>query len=111
MEAVVHDSKNGTARAIGRGINYRMAGKTGTAQVVGIAQGAEYDAQSLSERQRDHALFIGFAPIEKPQVAVSVIVGNAGGGSTIAAPIARKVFDWVLESNTEKNHSAMLSEY
>mgnify|MGYP001378168556 CR=1 FL=1 len=111
MEAVVHDPKKGTARAIRRGLNYRIAGKTGTAQVVGIAQGEEYDADALLERQRDHALFVGFAPLEQPKVAVAVIVENAGGGSTVAAPIARKVFDWVLESADEKNQMAALSRY
>ena len=109
MEAVIHDSKKGTARAISRGLNYRIAGKTGTAQVVGIAQGEEYNAEALLERQRDHALFIGFAPLEQPRVAVAVIVENAGGGSTVAAPIGRKVFDWVLESLNNKNHSATVS--
>ena len=111
MEAVVHDPKKGTARAIRRGLNYRIAGKTGTAQVVGIAQGEEYDADALLERQRDHALFVGFAPLEQPKVAVAVIVENAGGGSTVAAPIARKVFDWVLESADEKNQMAAVSRY
>ena len=111
MEAVVHDPKKGTARAIRRGLNYRIAGKTGTAQVVGIAQGEEYDADALLERQRDHALFVGFAPLEQPKVAVAVIVENAGGGSTVAAPIARKVFDWVLESADEKNQMAVVSRY
>ncbi|MFB1002038.1 MAG: penicillin-binding transpeptidase domain-containing protein, partial [Pseudomonadales bacterium] len=106
MEAVVHDRVNGTARSIGRGINYRIAGKSGTAQVVGIAQGEEYDEDAITERQRDHALFVGFAPIDNPQVAVAVIIENAGGGSTHAAPVARKVFDWVLEANARKQQEA-----
>ena len=99
MEAVVHDHVHGTARGIARGLNYRIAGKSGTAQVIGIAQGEEYDEEAILERQRDHALFVGFAPADNPQVAVAVIVENAGGGSTHAAPIARKVFDWVLEES------------
>lgn len=105
MEAVVHDRVNGTARGISRGLNYRIAGKTGTAQVISIAQDAEYDEEAILERQRDHALFVGFAPLDNPQVAVAVIIENAGGGSTHAAPIARKVFDWVLEANAVKQQA------
>lgn len=97
METVMH-GKRGTARASGRKAGYRMAGKTGTAQVVEIKQGEKYDAEALAERHRDHALFVGFAPVEDPQIAVAVIVENGGGGSSTAAPIARKVFDaWLLE--------------
>ena len=106
MEAVVHDRVNGTARGIARGIHYRIAGKSGTAQVIGIAQDAEYDEEAILERQRDHALFVGFAPIDNPQVAVAVIVENAGGGSTHAAPIARKVFDWVLAAKAAKQQAS-----
>ncbi|WP_255376065.1 penicillin-binding transpeptidase domain-containing protein, partial [Oleiphilus sp. HI0080] len=74
------------------------AGKTGTAQVVAIAQGEEYDAEALAERHRDHALFIGFAPADDPQIAVAVVVENGGGGSSTAAPIARALFDeWILK--------------
>ncbi len=96
MEAVVHDSKIGTANSISHGLKYKIAGKTGTAQVIGIAQDAEYDADTIMERQRDHALFAGFAPIDEPKVVVSVILENAGGGSRFAAPIARQIFDWVI---------------
>ena len=97
MKAVMH-GKKGTARGSGRKSSYKMAGKTGTAQVVGIKQGEEYDAEALAERHRDHALFVGFAPYDSPKIAVAVIVENGGGGSTAAAPVARKVFDaWVLD--------------
>ena len=97
MKAVMH-GKKGTARGSGRKSSYKMAGKTGTAQVVGIKQGEEYDAEALAERHRDHALFIGFAPYDSPKIAVAVIVENGGGGSTAAAPVARKIFDaWVLD--------------
>lgn len=92
MRLVVH-GKKGTARRIGKGINYEIAGKTGTAQVVGIPQGAKYDAEKLEEFKRDHSLFIGFAPVNKPRIALAVIVENGGSGSKVAAPIARKVFD------------------
>jgi len=99
MEEVMH-GKRGTARGSGRRASYRMAGKTGTAQVVGIKQGEKYDAKALSERNRDHALFVGFAPVHNPQIAVAVIVENGGGGSTSAAPIGRAMFDeWILKLN------------
>jgi len=101
MEAVVHGQK-GTARAIGNNAGYRMAGKTGTAQVIGIAQDAEYDEEAIAERQRDHALFVGFAPYDNPKVAVAVVVENGGSGSTAAAPIARDVFDWVIRNEKNK---------
>lgn len=95
MVDVVHGPR-GTARRSAKGVKYRFAGKTGTAQVVGIKQDEEYDASKLAERFRDHALFIAFAPVEKPQIAVAVIVENGGGGSTTAAPIARQVMDAYL---------------
>ena len=101
MSEVMH-GKRGTARGSGSRASYRMAGKTGTAQVVGIKQGEKYDAEALSERNRDHALFIGFAPVSDPQIAVAVIVENGGGGSTSAAPVARAMFDeWILKLNNE----------
>ncbi len=106
MEKVVHRGnqvfgENGTAwYYIGRDIPYRMAGKSGTAQVVGIAQGEEYDAEELTERQRKHAWFVAFAPAEKPVIALAVLVENGGGGSEMAAPVARQVLDhYLLEKN------------
>ncbi len=98
MEQVVH-GRRGTAQRIRRGATYHMAGKTGTAQVVGIAQDAEYESESLAEHQRDHALFVGFAPVESPKIAVAIIVENAEHGSSAAAPIARKIFDAYLVDN------------
>ena len=103
MEAVVHRGnmgyrQNGTAWFyIGRDdIPYRIAGKSGTAQVVGIPQGEEYDEESLDEFQRKHAWFIAFAPADDPRIALSVLVENGGGGSTVAAPVARAVLDSYL---------------
>ncbi len=99
MEDVVHRGnkgyrQNGTAWAyIGRGIGYRMAGKSGTTQVVEIRQGEEYDEEELDEYSRKHAWFIAFAPADDPVIAVSVLVENGGGGSSVAAPIAREVLD------------------
>ncbi len=101
MESVVH-SVRGTAQAVGKDSPYRFAGKTGTAQVIGIAQGEEYDAEAIAERQRDHALFVGFAPLSKPKIAVAVVVENGGSGSSAAAPIARKVFDWFMQNEAPR---------
>jgi len=92
LEGVITHYK-GTARSLQPGLEYRMAGKTGTAQVVGIDQDAEYDSEALLERQRDHALFVAFAPIEDPQIAVAVIVENGESAGRTAAPIAKAVMD------------------
>ena len=102
MEDVVHRGnqgfrENGTAWFyIGRDIGYRMAGKSGSAQVVGIRQGEEYDEEALDERQRKHAWFIAFAPADDPRIALSVLVENGGGGSSVAGPVAREVIDAYL---------------
>jgi penicillin-binding protein 2 len=95
MRDVMH-GKRGTARAVGRGASVIMAGKSGTAQVVGIAQDAEYEEKALAEKYRDHGLFIAFAPFDEPAIAVAVVVENGGGGSTVAAPIARAVIERFL---------------
>lgn len=103
MEDVVHRGNkgfrgNGTAWAyIGRDISYRMAGKSGTAQVVEISQGEVYDEEELSEFDRKHAWFIAFAPVENPTIALAVLVENGGGGSSVAAPVARAVIDAHME--------------
>ncbi len=97
MRDVVHGAR-GTAKIIAKEAPYEMAGKTGTAQVVGYAQGIKYDASKVHERLRDHALFVAFAPLHDPQIAVGIIVENGEHGSSAAAPIARKVFDaWLLD--------------
>ena len=99
MEDVVHRGGkgfrgNGTAWAyIGQKIGYRMAGKSGTAQVVEINQGEVYDEEALTEFRRKHAWFIAFAPVDNPTIAVAVLVENGGGGSSVAAPVARTVID------------------
>jgi penicillin-binding protein 2 len=86
----------GTASAAAAGAPYAIAGKTGTAQVVGIKQGARYDASQLAKQYRDHALFIAYAPAENPTIAIAVMVENGGHGGSTAAPIARAVFDYYL---------------
>jgi penicillin-binding protein 2 len=92
MEGVMSDPR-GTGRAAAANAPWRIAGKSGTAQVFTVAQNKTYNADELEERMRDHALFIAFAPIEDPRIAVAVIVENGGSGSGVAAPIARKVLD------------------
>jgi len=102
MEDVVHRGnkgygQNGTAWAyIGRGIDYRMAGKSGTAQVVEIRQGETYNEEELDEFNRKHAWFIAFAPADDPVIALAVLVENGGGGSSVAGPVAREVLDAYL---------------
>ncbi|MEO7241944.1 MAG: penicillin-binding protein 2 [Variovorax sp.] len=87
----------GTARSVFVGAGYQAAGKTGTAQAVGMSQTVRYNAKALEEHQRDHALFTAFAPAADPKIAVAVIVENAGWGAGAAAPIARRIFDyWLL---------------
>ncbi len=86
----------GTARSVFAGAPYAAAGKTGTAQAVTQAQGTKYNSRALEEHQRDHALFMAFAPASDPKIAVAVIVENAGWGAGAAAPIARRVFDYWL---------------
>lgn len=86
----------GTAAHVFRGAGYQSAGKTGTAQAVTIGQKERYNAAKLAERQRDHALYMAFAPAEDPKIVVAVVVENAGFGAVSAAPIARRVFDYWL---------------
>ena len=92
MSEVMHGAR-GTARRAAERSEYRMAGKSGTAQAVGIAQNAKYNSGLLKERHRDHALFVAFAPVENPQIAVAVMLENAEGGSSQAAPVARAMMD------------------
>ncbi|ARU87194.1 penicillin-binding protein 2 [Pseudomonas sp. M30-35] len=99
MEMVMHGAR-GTARKVGNEAAYRIAGKSGTAQVVAIKQGERYDRTKIRERHRDHALFVGFAPAEDPEIAVSVMVENGESGSGVAAPVLKAVMDaWLLDDN------------
>ena len=92
MVHVVH-GPGGTAARSGAGAKYKFAGKTGTAQVFSVAQNKTYNASRLSKKLHDHALFVAFAPPENPKIALAVIVENAGGGSKVAAPLARELLD------------------
>jgi len=92
MHDVMQGSR-GTARAVGTGAPYEMAGKSGTAQVFTVGQDEKFEQEDLTERLRDHALFIAFAPLENPQIAVAVIVENGSSGSSVAAPMARAIMD------------------
>ncbi len=99
MESVMHGAR-GTARKVGDAAAYRIAGKSGTAQVVAIKQGEKYDRSKVQERHRDHALFVGFAPADNPQIVVAVMVENGESGSGVGAPVVKQVMDaWLLDEN------------
>jgi len=98
VEAMVQviEGARGTAKRI-RNSNYRIAGKTGTSQVFTVKQDEKYDEDEVDEKLRDHALFIAFAPVEDPRIAVAVIVENGGHGGSVAAPIAGSIMQYHLE--------------
>ena len=96
MQDVVSGAR-GTARRISKGAAFTIAGKTGTAQVFSIKQDEKYDEENTVEHLKDHALFIAFAPVKKPQLAVAVIVENGSHGGSVAAPIARSIFDHYIQ--------------
>jgi penicillin-binding protein 2 len=96
MQAVVHGAR-GTGRGIGLDSTYRIAGKTGTAQVFGLDVGEEYEEAAVPVHLRHHALFIAYAPADDPRIAVAVVAEHGGAGSRVAAPIAREILDeWLL---------------
>jgi penicillin-binding protein 2 len=96
LNAMVAVTQYGTGRLAFAKTPYTAAGKTGTAQVYSVAQNAKYNAKTVSDKLRDHAWFIAFAPAETPRIALAVLVENAGFGAANAAPIARKVIDTYL---------------
>lgn len=110
MRNVVHGPR-GTARRISIGASYQMAGKTGTSQLFGVGQEEKYREEDLAKHLRDHGLFIVFAPVKKPRIAVAIVVENGGSGSRSAAPIARKVIDYYLNNlrKRESGESFMLT--
>jgi penicillin-binding protein 2 len=95
-EALIDVTREGTSRNAFAGAQYVSAGKTGTAQVIGIKQGEKYVESRVQERLRDHALYIAYAPADEPKIALAVVVENSGFGARAAAPIARAVFDYYL---------------
>ena len=102
--SAMHDvmqGERGTARAAGQGASYEMAGKSGTSQVFSVGQDEEYEEEEIAEHLRDHALFISFAPVDNPKIAVAVIVENGRSGSRTAAPIARAMMDRYLGVNPD----------
>ena len=90
---LVINGVHGTARDVALNADYVIAGKTGTAQVYGLAADEVYEESEVAERLRHHALFIAFAPFENPRIVVAVVVDHGGSGSRDAAPIARAVLD------------------
>lgn len=100
MHGVVNNEETGSARAAFKDAHYVSAGKTGTAQLIAIAQDAEYDEEKVAERHRDNAMYVGYAPYDKPEMVVVVVLENAGGGSKNAAPVARKMMDYYFRDRT-----------
>jgi penicillin-binding protein 2 len=100
--AVIHQAlygvtQEGTSARVFANAPYKSGGKTGTAQVIQIKQNEKYDASKIDERHRDHALYTAFAPLDAPRIALAIVVENGGFGASSAAPIARRVFDYVLQ--------------
>ena len=98
MREVVH-GRRGTAHKVGKGAVYEFAGKTGTAQVFGLKEEEKYDAEKLARKLHDHSLFVAFAPIKNPRIAIAVVVEHGGSGSAVAAPIARTILDQYLSKS------------
>lgn len=100
---LANHGKKGTARRAFAKAKYVTGGKSGTAQVFGLKEDEEYNADELAEHLRDHALYTGFAPFDDPEVIVTVVLENAGGGSSNGAPVAREIFDHVLIDSKDGN--------
>ena len=110
MVNVMH-GKRGTGRRAAQGAKYRIAGKTGTAQVFSLKEEEEYDAETLARHLQDHALFIAYAPVENPRIAVAVVVEHGGHGGATAAPIARQIMDaWLLKDDEKKVQTGTAQE-
>jgi len=110
MTDVIHSAR-GTARRLNKpGLRYQIAGKTGTAQVFSVAQDAKYNEDELEERLKDHALFMAFAPVKNPRIAIAIVVENGGHGGAVAAPIAGQVIESYLNQFSDeelKNRAAI----
>ena len=109
MRDVVHSPK-GTAKGISAGLDYEIAGKTGTAQVISIDAEEEYDSSKIEKNKWDHALFVAFAPVDDPQIAVGLIIENGEHGSSAAAPIARQVIDTYMKSRPPRESQLVAAE-
>ena len=110
-KAMVGVTQGGTSTRVFAGAGYVSGGKTGTAQAVGLSQKEKYNAAKMEERQRDHSLYIAFAPADDPKIALAVIVENAGFGSASAAPMARRAFDyWLLGQYPNEEDMAAVSK-
>jgi penicillin-binding protein 2 len=108
--AMVGVTQQGTSTRVFAGASYLSGGKTGTAQAVSLGKNEKYSATKTEERKRDHSLYIAFAPAENPSIALAVVVENAGFGSTSAAPIARRAFDyWLLGQYPNEEDLALVS--
>lgn len=107
-KAMVGVTQEGTSARVFAGAGYLSAGKTGTAQAVTMRKNEKYNAARMEEHQRDHSLYIAFAPVEDPKIALAVIVENAGFGTTSAAPIARRTFDYWLLGQYPNNQDLAL---
>jgi penicillin-binding protein 2 len=110
-KAMVGVTQGGTSTRVFAGAGYLSGGKTGTAQAVGLSQKEKYNAAKMEERQRDHSLYIAFAPADDPKIALAVIVENAGFGAASAAPMARRAFDyWLLDQYPSEEDLAAVSK-
>ena len=104
-------TQGGTGTRVFAGAGYVSGGKTGTAQAVSLGKNQKYNASAMEEHQRDHSLYVAFAPAESPKIALAVIVENAGFGSASAAPIARRAFDyWLLGQYPSEEDLAAVSK-
>jgi penicillin-binding protein 2 len=104
--AMVGVTREGTAAKAFANAGYVSAGKTGTAQVIAIKKNEKYDAKKIAERHRDHALYTAFAPVDKPRIAIAIIVENGGFGAAAAAPIVRKAIDYYLLGKKDKGNES-----
>ncbi|MDO4636230.1 MAG: penicillin-binding protein 2 [Lautropia sp.] len=105
QHAMTEVTRQGTARAAFLGAEYDSAGKTGTAQVIGIRQNEKYDEKKVAHQFHDHSLYIGYAPARNPRIALALVVENGGFGAHTAAPIARKIFDFYLLGKSSSPHA------
>jgi penicillin-binding protein 2 len=100
---LVNHGRKGTARRSFQNMSYLTAGKSGTAQVFGLKEDEEYNADEIAEHLRDHALFTGFAPLDDPKAIVTIVLENAGGGSSNGGPVVRRIFDHIVLGDEYKS--------